>query len=441
MKNICVIGTGYVGLVSGACLASLGHRVICVDKAAARINSLKKGVMPIFERGLKEVAARAVAAKKLSFSTELGASVERSEVIFITVGTEENPKTGAPELGAVFAAAQEIAAHINGYKAVVLKSTVPPGTAERVRDIIASAAPGAEFALVSNPEFLREGYAVDDFLAPARIIVGADDARAFEIMAQIYKPLTDKGCFLMCAGHAEANIIKYASNAFLAMKITFINELADMCERAGADVGEVAKGMGLDARIGDKFLEPGPGFGGSCLPKDSAALALTAKKLNSPLKLLESVIASNNSRGDKMVSKIAAAFGGELRGKKLAVLGITFKAGTDDMRAAPALNILPALSKLGARLIVYDPQGSKNARALLPGVRFAAGAAAALRGAHGAVILTEWPEFKAITAGEYKTLLKTPIVVDLRNIYELKHMAGLAYHSLGRKTLCPLCKI
>ncbi|MDR1684337.1 MAG: UDP-glucose/GDP-mannose dehydrogenase family protein [Elusimicrobiota bacterium] len=434
MKNVCMVGTGYVGLVSGACFAHLGHNVICVDNNRERIKNLKKGIMPIYEKDLAAIVQNAYKAGRINFTTDLGKAIEKCQIIFITVGTPADKETGEADLSCVFAVAKDIAKNIkNEYKAVVLKSTVPIGTAEAVENIIKTAAAKAKFSVVSNPEFLREGFAVSDFLKPERIVIGASDGKSLKIMRALYKPLTDKGYPLLHTCPATANMIKYASNSFLAMKIMFINELADMCEKAGADVQDVAKGIGLDSRIGHKFLNPGPGFGGSCFPKDTLALDRMAKQYGAPLKLVETTIAENNARRFKMLAKIENAFEGKLRGKKIAVLGVTFKAETDDMRDSPSIGILSQLHLSGVSLVIYDPQGKKHGPQFFPYAKFANSAPRALKGADGALILTEWPEFKKITARDYKKLLKTPLVVDLRNMYSPADMTGVTYHSVGRK--------
>jgi UDPglucose 6-dehydrogenase len=431
-----MIGTGYVGLVSGACFARLGHNVICVDKNEERIKNLKKGIMPIYEKDLKEIVEESYKNSRIDFTCDLGRAVQKSEIIFITVGTPADKKTGDADLSYVFAVAEDIARHVkNEYKVVVLKSTVPIGTAEAVEDIIKKAKPKAKYSVVSNPEFLREGFAVSDFLNPDRIVIGANDEKSLKIMKELYKPLTDKAYPLMHTNTTTANMIKYASNSFLAMKIMFINELSDMCEKAGADVQDVAKGIGRDSRIGHKFLNPGPGFGGSCFPKDTMALERMAKKFNSPLKLVETTIAENNARRFKMISKIDAALAGNTRGKRLAVLGVTFKAETDDMRDSPSIGILSELHLMGVKLDIYDPQGKKHGPEFFPYAKFHESAEEALKGADAALILTEWPQFKKITAADYKKLLKTPLVIDLRNMYNLADMKGIIYHSLGRRTV------
>ncbi|MDR0292213.1 MAG: UDP-glucose/GDP-mannose dehydrogenase family protein [Elusimicrobium sp.] len=436
MKKVCMVGTGYVGLVSGACFAHLGHTVICVDNNAERIENLKKGIMPIYEKDLKEIVESSAKKGRISFTTDLCDAVAKSEIIFITVGTPSDKKTGDADLSFVFAVAADIAKHMKEeYKVIVLKSTVPVGTAEAVENIIKTAKPHAKFSVVSNPEFLREGFAVSDFLNPDRVVVGANDAKSLAIMEELYKPLTEKGFSFMHTNTTTANMIKYASNSFLAMKIMFINELSDMCEKAGADVTDVAKGVGLDSRIGHKFLNPGPGYGGSCFPKDTLALERMAKKFDSPLKLVETTIAENNARRFKMLSKISGALGGNLRGKRLAVLGVTFKAETDDMRDSPSIGILSELHLNGVSMDIYDPQGKKHGPEFFPYAKFHGDASSALSGADAALILTEWPEFKKITASEYKKLLKTPLVIDLRNMYKLEEMKGVTYHSLGRKTV------
>ncbi len=436
MEKICMVGTGYVGLVSGACFAHLGHKVICVDNNKTRIENLDKGIMPIYEKNLKEIVAEGVKNGKLSFTTSMARGVEESNVIFITVGTPADKKTGDPDLSFVFAVAKEIAENIkDDYKVIVLKSTVPIGTAESVKSIIEKNNPTAKFAVVTNPEFLKEGFAVADFLNPERIVVGANDEKSLNIMLDLYKPLTDKGFPLLKTDTTTANMIKYASNSFLAMKIMFINELSDMCEKAGSNISDVAKGIGLDSRIGYKFLNPGPGFGGSCFPKDTMALERMAKKVDSPLKLIETTIAQNNARRFKMLAKINGAFNDNLRGKTLAILGVTFKAETDDMRDSPSIGILSELNLAGANLKIYDPQGKKHGPEFFPYAKFCDSTKEALQGADGAIIITEWNEFKNLTVNDFKENLKTPVVVDLRNLYTLESMKGITYHSLGRKTV------
>ncbi len=436
MKQICIVGTGYVGLVSGVCFAHLGHKIICVDNNKERIDNLNRGVIPVYEQSLKEMVSAAVAAEKISFTTDLANGVENSEIIFICVGTHTDKECLGTDLSGVMGVSADIAKHMGGgYKVIVLKSTVLASTVQDVRDIISAAAPGADFSVVVNPEFLREGLAVQDFLMPERIVVGADDEKSLNLMREFYKPLTDKGFAFLSTTPVTANIIKYASNSFLAMKVMFINELSDLCESTGADITLVSKGLGLDSRIGSKFLTPGPGFGGSCLPKDAQAFAQMAGKYGVSLKLVETTAAQNTARKANMVRKINTAFGGEVSGKKLAILGITFKAGTDDMRASPAIDILSGLHNLGAEFIIYDPQGNKHGPAFFPYAQFAFSAREALQNADGAVILTEWPEFRNITASDYKSLLTTPVVVDLRNMYSLEDMQGITYHSIGRKAV------
>jgi len=431
-----MMGTGYVGLVSGACFAHLGHSVICVDKDADRIAGLKRGIMPIYEKDLKEIVDAALGKNSICFTTDPGEGVKKAGVIFITVGTPADKTTGDPDLSHVFAVAEEIADHMDEeYKVIVLKSTVPIGTAEMVENIIKTRNHYARFSVVSNPEFLREGFAVSDFLNPDRIVVGTGDDQSFLIMEELYRPLTEQGYILMRTDVTTANMIKYASNSFLAMKIMFINELADMCEKAGSNVTDVARGIGLDTRIGEKFLNPGPGFGGSCFPKDTLALERMAKKVGSPLKLVETVIAENNARRYKMLSKISEAFNNKLHNKSLAILGITFKAETDDMRDSPSIGILSELNLMGVKLHIYDPQGKKHGPEFFPYAVFYDSAREALKGADAAIILTEWSEFRELTAHDFKTLLKSPLVVDLRNMYRLEDMEGINYHSVGRKTV------
>jgi len=430
--RIAMIGSGYVGLVSGACLSEFGHSVVCIDKDAGKIAALARGVMPIFEPGLEDVVAVNVKAGRLSFGSDLAAAVREADAVFIGVGTPSRRGDGHADLTYVYAAAEEIAAALTGHTVVVTKSTVPVGTSRQVETIIRKANPSADFDMVSNPEFLREGSALEDFRRPDRVVVGCDSERAREVMREVYRPLFLNETPILFTGRETSELIKYAANAFLATKITFINEMADICEKVGGDVQDVARGIGLDGRIGRKFLNAGPGYGGSCFPKDTLALVRTAQELGSPSRIVEAVVAVNDARKSNMARKIQAAFGG-VRGKTIAVLGLTFKPNTDDMRDAPSLVIVPALQSEGAIVRAYDPEGMKEARKHLD-MTYCGDAYEALGGADGVVILTEWNEFRALDLAKVKAALKTPIMVDLRNIYRPAQMAeaGFTYVSVGR---------
>ncbi|HVV66111.1 MAG TPA: UDP-glucose/GDP-mannose dehydrogenase family protein [Rhizomicrobium sp.] len=430
--RIAMIGTGYVGLVSGACLSEFGHHVVCIDKDNAKVAALRAGRIPIFEPGLDEVVAANVRAGRLAFESTMAEAVRSADAVFIAVGTPSRRGDGHADLSYVFAAAEELAGHLDGHTVVVTKSTVPVGTSRKVRAIIARARPDADVDVCSNPEFLREGSAIEDFRRPDRIIVGCDGERSRDVIREIYRPLYLNETPIVFTTPESAELIKYAANAFLATKITFINEMADLCERLGADVQDVARGIGLDGRIGAKFLHAGPGFGGSCFPKDTLALMRTAQECGAPARIVEAVVAVNDSRKLRMAEKIERAFGG-VKGKTVAVLGLTFKPNTDDMRDAPSLVIVPHLQAQGARVRAYDPEGAKEAKSLL-GIELCADAYEALDGADGVVILTEWNEFRALDLGRVRTLLKRPLMVDLRNIYRSAQMAaeGFSYVSVGR---------
>ena len=430
--RIAMIGTGYVGLVSAACLSEFGHVVVCVDKDADKIAALNAGTIPIFEPGLDEVVAANVRAKRLSFTTDLPAAVRGADAAFIAVGTPSRRGDGHADLSFVFAAAAEIAEVLSGYTVVITKSTVPVGTGRKVEEIIRRKRPDAEFDVASNPEFLREGSAIEDFRRPDRIVVGCDTERARDALKEIYRPLYLNETPIVFTTRESSELIKYAANAFLATKITFINEMADICEKVGADVQDVARGMGLDGRIGAKFLHAGPGFGGSCFPKDTLALLKTSQQSGAPTRIVEAVVAVNEARKHAMAAKIEDAFGG-LAGKTVAILGLTFKPNTDDMREAPSLVIVPHLLAKGARVRAYDPEGMAEAAKLLK-AEMCADAYEALTGADGVVILTEWNEFRALELPRVKTLLKRPLMVDLRNIYRPAPMeaAGFIYVSVGR---------
>jgi len=433
--RIAMIGTGYVGLVSGACLSEFGHDVICIDKDAAKVDALRAGQIPIFEPGLDDVVAANVKAGRLSFASDLADAVKNAEAVFIAVGTPSRRGDGHADLTYVFAAAEEIAKHLSGYTTVITKSTVPVGTSRKVKEIIARTRPDAAFDVCSNPEFLREGSAIGDFRKPDRVVVGCDSDRARDVMREIYRPLYLHETPIVFTSPESSELIKYAANAFLATKITFINEMAELCEKVGADVQDVARGIGLDGRIGSKFLHAGPGFGGSCFPKDTLALLKTSQDSGVPARIVEAVVAVNEARKLKMAQKIADAFDG-VKGKTIAVLGLTFKPSTDDMRDAPSLVIVPELQKQGATIRAYDPEGMKEAAKLLD-IDLRKNAYDALEGADGVVILTEWNEFRALDTTRMKALLKRPLMVDLRNIYRPSQMeaAGFTYVSVGRATL------
>jgi UDPglucose 6-dehydrogenase len=432
--RIVMIGTGYVGLVSGACFSDFGHVVTCVDQDAAKIEQLGRGIMPIFEPGLEALVRSNVEAGRLSFTTASAAAVAAADAIFLAVGTPSRRGDGFADLSYVYDAARQIAAEMRGFTVVATKSTVPVGTNDEVDAIIRKLRPDADFTVVANPEFLREGAAIEDFKHPDRVVVGTDDERARRVMRDIYRPLFINETPILFTGRRSAEVIKYASNAFLATKITFINEMADLCEKCGADVQEVARAMGLDRRIAGKFLHAGPGFGGSCFPKDAAALTAIGQRHGAPVRIVETVVAVNDARKRAMVAKIAAACGGSLGGKIVAVLGLTFKPNTDDMREAPSLVIIPALEAQGARVRAYDPHGLEEARKLMPQLAVADDPYACVEGADAMVILTEWDQFRALDLDRVKQSLRSPVVVDLRNIYQPADMAekGFTYVSVGR---------
>ncbi len=437
--RIAMIGTGYVGLVSGACFSEFGVDVTCVDKDAAKIERLKAGGIPIFEPGLDQLVATNVKAGRLGFTTDLKAAVSAADAVFIAVGTPSRRGDGHADLSYVYAAAEEIAEALDGYTVVVTKSTVPVGTGHEVARRIRAKRPDARFDVVSNPEFLREGAAINDFLRPDRVVIGAESERARDVMRAIYRPLYLIETPIVFTAIETSELIKYAANAFLAMKITFINEIADLCEKVGADVHDVARGIGLDGRIGRKFLHPGPGYGGSCFPKDALALISTARAYGAPVRLIETTAEVNATRKKSMAAKIVEACGGSVKDKTIAVLGLTFKPNTDDMRDAASLDILPALQAGGATVRAYDPEGMSEARQLLPGVQMCESAYAAVDGADALAILTEWNEFRALDFGRVKSLLKSPVVVDLRNVYSPGDMiaAGFKYSCVGRPRPLP----
>lgn len=432
--RVTMIGTGYVGLVSGACFADFGHDVVCVDKDRAKIDKLEAGEIPIFEPGLEALVAENVKAGRLSFSLDLAASTPDADAVFIAVGTPSRRGDGFADLSYVHQAAREIAGVMNGYTVVVTKSTVPVGTGAEVEAILRETRPDADFSVVSNPEFLREGAAIEDFKRPDRVVVGAEDERAKEVMRELYRPLYLNETPIVFTNRATSELIKYAANAFLATKITFINEMADLCEKVGANVQEVARGIGLDGRIGGKFLHAGPGYGGSCFPKDTLALVRTAQSADAPTRIVEAVVEINAERKRRMVDRVVDACGGSLDGKTIAVLGLTFKPNTDDMRDAPSLDVIPAMQAGGAIVRAFDPAGMNEARELFEGVDYAEGPYQALEGADAVVILTEWDEFRALDLERVKALLNAPVMVDLRNIYRPDLMAekGFDYYSVGR---------
>jgi len=429
-----MIGTGYVGLVSGACFSDFGHVVACIDKDPGKIRELQKGKLPIFEPGLDAIVASNVAAGRLSFTTEPAAAVRAADAVFLAVGTPSRRGDGFADLSYVYDAANEIAPEIEGFTVIAIKSTVPVGTNDEVDAIVRKLRPDADFSVVSNPEFLREGAAIEDFKHPDRVIVGTDDERARRIMRELYRPLFINETPMLFTGRRSAELIKYASNAFLATKITFINEMADLCEKCGADVQEVARGMGLDRRIAAKFLHAGPGFGGSCFPKDIAALAAIGERYEVATKIVSTVMAVNDARKRAMVTKVVSACGGSLQGKTIAVLGLTFKPNTDDMREAPSLVIVPSLEAQGARVRAYDPHGMAEARKLMPQLETTSDPYACIEGADAMLILTEWDQFRALDLDRVKKTLRSPVVIDLRNIYRPAELAakGLNYISVGR---------
>jgi len=435
--HITMIGSGYVGLVSGACFADFGHDVICVDKDESKIEALKRGDIPIFEPGLEQLVDENVRDGRLSFSTDVKGSVAASDVVFIAVGTPSRRGDGHADLSYVHAAAREIAAHVKGFTIIVTKSTVPVGTGDEVERIIREANPQADVAVVSNPEFLREGAAIEDFKRPDRIVIGLNDERVRPVMTEVYRPLYLNQAPLLFTERRTSELIKYAANAFLAMKITFINEMADLCEKVGANVQEVSRGIGLDGRIGAKFLHAGPGYGGSCFPKDTLALTKTAQDHDSPVRLIETTISINDNRKRAMGRKVIAALGGEVRGKTVAVLGLTFKPNTDDMRDSPAISIIQTLQDAGASVTGYDPEGMDNARKVIDAITYADDAYAAAKGADALVIVTEWNQFRAFDFARLRTVMNTPLLVDLRNIYRRDEIAkhGFQYASVGRPAM------
>ncbi len=433
--KIAMIGTGYVGLVSGVCFSDFGHEVVCVDKDPAKVAKLERGEVPIYEPGLEDVMERNVSAGRLSFTTDLAAAVDGAAAVFIAVGTPTRRGDGHADLSYVMAAAEEIAKALTGYAVVVTKSTVPVGTNRKVAEVIRATRPDAQFDVASNPEFLREGAAIDDFMRPDRVVVGIENGNAREVMGEIYRPLFLRDFPIVYTSLESAEMIKYAANAFLATKISFINEIAALCERTGADVKAVAKGMGLDGRIGNKFLHAGPGYGGSCFPKDTSALARTGQEYGMPLRIVESVISVNDAIKRRMIDKLMELCEGSVIGKTIAVLGVTFKPNTDDMRDAPSLTIVPALIGGGAKVRIVDPQGRREGEAMLPGAKWHDDPYTAAEGADALVILTEWNEFRALDLPRLAKTMATPRMADLRNVYEREDVlaAGFKiYEAVGR---------
>lgn len=432
--RIAMIGTGYVGLVSGACFSEFGIDVVCVDKISGKIDALNIGDIPIYEPGLDDLVAKNVDAGRLSFTKNLAEAVEDADAVFIAVGTPSRRGDGHADLTYVYDAAREVAQAMSGYTVIVTKSTVPVGTGDEVEDIIRQENPNGEFDVVSNPEFLREGSAINDFMRPDRVVIGAASDRAQDVMRNIYRPLFLIETPILFTARRTAELIKYAANTFLATKITFINEMADLCEAVGADVQDVSKGIGLDGRIGAKFLHAGPGYGGSCFPKDTLALVKTAQDAGAPIRIVETVVDVNEKRKSAMAAKIADAAGGDLSGKTVAVLGLTFKPNTDDMRDSPSLAIVPALIAQGAELRAFDPQGMEEAREIMTGVTWCSNAYDAIDGSDVLAIVTEWNEFRALDLSRTKDLMNDAVMVDLRNIYNPDEMvaAGFDYHCIGR---------
>lgn len=433
--RITMIGAGYVGLVSGACFADFGHQVCCVDRDAEKLAMLKLGKIPIYEPGLDDLVTTNTAQGRLRFDDNLADAVSQSDVVFIAVGTPSRRGDGHADLSFVYDAAAEVGRALKGFTVVVTKSTVPVGTGDEVERIIREQNPTADFAVVSNPEFLREGSAIEDFKRPDRIIVGTDAERAKAVMGEIYRPLSLNVAPIFYTSRRTAELTKYAGNAFLAMKITFINEIADLCERLGADVQDVARGIGMDNRIGAKFLHAGPGYGGSCFPKDTLALVKTAQDAASPVRLIETTVSINDQRKRAMARKVVEACGGSVRGKTIGILGLTFKPNTDDMRDAPSLAIIQALKDAGASIKAYDPVGMEQARKMIEGIEFGESAYAVADGAHAIVIVTEWNAFRSLDLKRLHALMATPVMVDLRNVYRGEDVVrhGIAYSSVGRE--------
>ena len=436
--RVTMIGTGYVGLVSGVCFADFGHDVVCVDKDPAKIDMLNTGGIPIYEPGLGELVTKNVRAKHLTFTTKTESAVKNADAVFIAVGTPSRRGDGHADLSYVYAAAEEIAGYMDGYTVIVTKSTVPVGTGDEVEAIICKTRPdlkpGKDFDVVSNPEFLREGAAISDFKRPDRVVVGTDSEKARTVMRSLYRPLFINETPIVFTNRRTSELIKYAGNAFLATKITFINEMADLCEKLGANVQEVSHGIGLDGRIGKKFLHAGPGYGGSCFPKDTLAIVRTAQEVGAPLKIIEAVVAVNDARKEKMADKVIEGIGGDVKGKTIAVLGLAFKPNTDDMRESPAIAIINKLVAKGANIRAFDPEAMDEAKNQLPDITYCSNSYDCIDGADALVIITEWDQFRALDFDRVKSLMINPVLVDLRNIYNPVRMAeqGFTYISVGR---------
>lgn len=437
--RVAMIGAGYVGLVSGPCFSEFGHTVVCVDKDEDKIAALRQGRVPIYEPGLDALIERNVRAERLGFSTDLAAAVREADAVFIAVGTPSRRGDGEADLTYVYDAAREIAAAVDGYTVVVTKSTVPVGTGRELERIVREVNADADVDIASNPEFLREGSAIEDFMRPDRVVVGTESERARAVLRELYRPLFLIETPVLFTSRETSELIKYAANTFLATKITFINEMADLCEKVGADIHDVARGIGLDGRIGRKFLHPGPGYGGSCFPKDTRALVGTARKYGAASRIVETVVAVNEERKKRMAGRVVAACGGSVAGKTIAVLGLTFKPGTDDMREAPSLEIVPALLAAGAAVRAYDPEGMAEAKRLLDGIYWSEGVYDAVDGADALVIVTEWNQFRALDLARVKSLMRRPVLIDLRNVYEPGDMAraGFEYNCIGRPSVPP----
>jgi UDPglucose 6-dehydrogenase len=434
--RVTMIGTGYVGLVSGTCFAEFGVNVTCVDKDSSKIERLLKGEIPIYEPGLDELVAKNAAAGRLSFTTDLKSAVANADAVFIAVGTPTRRGDGHADLSYVYAAAKEIAENLSGYTVIVDKSTVPVGTGTEVERIIRETNPGADFDVCSNPEFLREGSAIEDFMRPDRVVVGTESKRAEEVMKRLYQPLQQLETPILFTKREDAELIKYAANAFLALKITFINEMADVCEKLGGNVQDVAKGIGLDTRIGKKFLQAGPGYGGSCFPKDTLALVKTAQDIGSPVRLIETTVEINDTRKKQMAQRAIQALGGSVDGKKIAVLGVAFKPDTDDMRDSPAIDIVSELQKAGANVHAYDPVAMHEAQKIMQNVTWGEDAYSICDNADAVMLITEWNEFRALDLGRLRDTMATPVMIDLRNVYDPQTVvnSGFIYSSIGRAT-------
>lgn len=437
--RITMIGSGYVGLVSGTCFAEFGHEVTCVDKDLSKISALTQGIIPIYEPGLETLVQTNIERKRLHFTSNIGEAIQQADIIFIAVGTPSRRGDGYADLSYVYEASESIGKNLKKDTVIATKSTVPVGTGKKIAALIRNVNPKITVDVVSNPEFLREGSAIEDFMNPDRVVVGANSKRPEELMRELYRPLIMQEVPILFTNIETAELIKYASNAFLATKIAFINEIADLCEKCDADIQSVSKGMGLDKRIGEKFLHAGPGYGGSCFPKDTLALTVTAKEFDSPISIVDAVVQSNQKRKETMADRICQKMGGTLQGKTIAILGVTFKPNTDDMRESPSLNIIPVLQQKGAEIKVYDPQGYKEGLALLPGVIWSKDPYSAIQDADCLVIITEWNEFGALDLTRIKNILKNPLIIDFRNVFQLQEMekAGFTYYSIGRMPVKP----